>query len=304
MAPTLGRPERRNQSPAEGGLDRATFAHAPGATVQGMAASKIGEFLRARRELVLPEHVGIAVTTRRRVSGLRRDELALLAGISTEYYTRLEQGRDHHPSPQVLDALARALQLDEAAAAHLHALATPKRRRARRGERIAPSLLQLLAAWHDTPAYIGGRYTDVLAANPLATALSPVFQPGRNIVHAAFLDAEFAALNDDHQAGLARVVGALRANVGPDADDPRLIELVGELSVRSDAFRRLWARHDVRPFTARGVHAFTHPQVGHLTLSFDKFYVAGAEGQVLVVYHAEPGSDSERALRLLGSVNT
>jgi transcriptional regulator with XRE-family HTH domain len=263
--------------------------------------SKIGEFLRARRELLQPEDVGVAVSTRRRVSGLRRDELAMLAGISTEYYTRLEQGRDQHPSPQVLDALARALQLDDDGTAHLHRLATPKRRSVR-AERIHPSLQQLLTSWQATPAYISGRYTDVLAANPLATALSPVFHPGRNIVHAAFLDPEFAKLNDDHAAGLKRVVAALRAQAGPDVDDPRLIELVGERSVRSDAFRRLWVRHDVRPFTARGVHGFTHPQVGRLTLAFDKFYVAGAEGQLLVVYHAEPGSASEQALHLLASL--
>lgn len=265
-----------------------------------LMASKIGEFLRARRELVLPEEVGIAVTTRRRVRGLRRDELALLAGISTEYYTRLEQGRDHHPSAQVLDALARALQLEEDATAHLHTLAAPKRR-ARRAERVRPSLARLLAAWPDTPAYVQGRHMDILAANALATALSPVFQPGRNLVHAAFLDREFAALVDDREAGLKRLVAALRANAGPDVDDPRLIELVGELSVRSDTFRRLWARHDVRPLVGAGVHHLEHPQVGPLTLSFDKFRVAEADGQTLVVYHAAPGSDSERALRLLGS---
>ena len=265
-----------------------------------MAASKIGEFLRARRSLLAPEEVGIAVTTRRRVSGLRRDELAMLAGISTEYYTRLEQGRDQHPSPQVLDALARALGLDDDATAHLHALAAPKRR-ARRGERVQPSLQQLMDAWHDTPAYVSDRYLDVIAANSLATALSPVFAPGRNIVHAAFLDPAFAELNHDHTAGLKRIVAALRANAGPDVEEPRLIELVGELSVRSEAFRRLWVRHDVRPLTPRGAHSYNHPQVGRLTLTFDKFYVAGAEGQVLVVYHAEPGSPSEQALRLLAS---
>lgn len=261
--------------------------------------SKIGEFLRARRELVLPEAVGIAVTTRRRVSGLRRDELAMLAGISTEYYARLEQGRDHNPSPQVVDALAAALQLDDDAASHLHALAAPKRRRTRRSERASPSIKQMVSALQDTPAYVSGRYMDVLAANRLATALSPVFQPGRNIVHAAFLDPEFAELHDDFAAGLKRIVGALRASAGPDVEDPRLIELVGELSVRSETFRRLWARHDVQPFTPSGVHAFTHPRVGRLTLNCDKFYAAGAVGQVLVVYHAQPGSPSEQALRML-----
>ena len=142
------------------------------------SGNALGEYLRARRELVSPESAGIPHIGRRRVPGLRRDELSLLAGVSTDYYVRLEQGRDRNPSPQVLDALARALQLDDEATAHLHTLAGPERRVRRSGqepERVPPSIQQLIAGWHDMPAFVQGRRLDVLAANPLATALSPQF---------------------------------------------------------------------------------------------------------------------------------
>jgi transcriptional regulator with XRE-family HTH domain len=268
-----------------------------------MTENRIGEYLRARRELMRPEDAGIAVNRRRRVSGLRRNELALLAGISTEYYTRLEQGRDRHPSAQVLDALARALQLDQEAAAHLHELAAPApRRRRRRVERVPPGLVQLLQAWHTTPAYVHGRRMDVLAANPLARALSPMFEPGGNVLRAVLLDPAVQALFDGWEERLGAVVAALRAEAGPDVDDPELNELVGELSVRSEAFRRLWSRHDVRAQVGGGVHRLQHPQVGELELHYEKFAVAGAGGQTLVIYHAEPGSRSEQALALLASI--
>lgn len=281
----------------------------PGAAYRVTMASSqggsIGEFLRARRELIRPEDVGIAVTSRRRVPGLRRDELAMLAGISTEYYTRLEQGRDQHPSAQVLDALARALRLDTEAARYLHQLAAPRptrRARRRRAERVTPSLQELLAGLHNMPAYVQGRYMDVLAANSLAIALSPSLQPGTNIVRSVFLDPAVHDLFDEWEQGLEGVVASLRALAGPDVDDPRLTELVGELSVRSQAFRRLWSRHDVRAHIGGGIHRMHHPQVGQLELQHEKFSVAGADGQMLVIYHAAPGSASERALGLLGTL--
>jgi transcriptional regulator with XRE-family HTH domain len=270
-----------------------------------MAGTKVGEYLRARRELVRPEEVGIADTGRRRVPGLRRDELAMLAGISTEYYTRLEQGRDHHPSAQVLDAVARALGLDDDATAHLHDLAKPAPRRTRRPprpERLRPTIQRLLDSWHTTPAYVQGRYMDILAANPLAVALSPMFTPGTNIVRVSFLDPAVRDLFHDWDTRVGNAVAALRALVGPDVEDPRLTQLVGELSVRSEEFRRLWSRHDVRPQIGGGVHHLRHPQVGELELQYDKFNVAGADGQLLVVYQAEPGSRSEEALALLASM--
>jgi transcriptional regulator with XRE-family HTH domain len=188
---------------------------------------------------------------------LRRDELALLAGISTEYYTRLEQGSDHHPSAQVLDSIARALRLDADATGHLHELAAPataRRRRARRPEQVAPSVRQLLDSWHANPAFVQGRFLDVLAANPLMTALSPMYTPGRNILRAAFLDSAVSDLFCDADVRLENVVSALRASVGPDVDDPQLTDLIGELSLKSSDFRRLWARHDVKPHVGTGVH--------------------------------------------------
>lgn len=152
--------------------------------VQRMASTNtIGEYLRARRQLVRPEQAGLPdLGMRRRTPGLRREEVAMLAGVSADYYIRLEQGRDHHPSAQVLDALARAPQLDDDATAHLHSLASPEPQRRRRAptrpERVPAGILQLLDTWTDTPAYVYGRYMDVLAANPLARALSPFNEPG------------------------------------------------------------------------------------------------------------------------------
>jgi len=210
----------------------------------------IGEYLRARRELVRPENLGFRDLRRRRTPGLRREEVAMLAGVSTDYYIRLEQGRDQHPSPQVLDALARALQLDENATTHLHGLAqapTPRPRQSSRPERAPAAITQLIMSWPTTPAYVFGRYLDVLAANPMATALAPWFTVGENLVKGAFLDPRRRELRPDWERSLPGTVAALRANVGPDTDDPQLTTLVGELSLRSEEFRQLWARHDARP---------------------------------------------------------
>ena len=261
----------------------------------------IGEYLRARRELIRPDDVGLRDNGHRRVPGLRRDELAMLAGISTEYYTRLEQGRDRRPSPQVLDAIARALGLDEDATAHLHALGAPVAPR-RRPERVRPGLRTLLDAWHGTPAYIQGPVLDVLAANRLAVALSPIFSPGNNVLRSVLLDPAAQEFLPGWQDRVGSLVAALRVMVGPDVDDPRLRDLVGELSVKSDMFRRLWPRHDAKPHPGDGVHRMRHPIVGDLELHYEKFAVTGAGGQLLVVYHALPGSPSADALSLLGSL--
>jgi transcriptional regulator with XRE-family HTH domain len=271
----------------------------------GVSVNGIGEYLRARRELVRPDEVGIPDSGRRRVAGLRRDELALLAGISTEYYTRLEQGSDHHPSAQVLDAIARALRLDADATAHLHELATPstaRRRRGRRPERVTPSVRRLLDSWPANPAFVTGRFLDVLAANPLMTALSPMYTPGRNILRAAFLDSAVDELFCDAEVPLQNIVSALRASAGSDLDDPQLTDLIGELSLKSADFRRLWARHDVKPHAGTGTHHMQHPQVGELELHYDKFHLAGADRQLLTVYQAQPGSRSEQALSLLATI--
>jgi transcriptional regulator with XRE-family HTH domain len=266
--------------------------------------NRIGQFLRARRERVRPEDVGLPDFGRRRVPGLRREELATLAGVSADYYVRLEQGRERHPSEQVIDALARALQLDDDATAHLHDLARPaprRRRSARRTERVRPELLRLMEAWAHTPAMVTGRHLDVLAANPLATALHGGFAAGNNLVRSLFLDPAARERYPDWDAVAKDTVAALRASVGPDLDDAHLTDLVGELSLKSERFRTLWARHDVREKT-HGTKRFVHPQVGELALHYETFAVAGSSGQVLSVYHADPGSPTEQALALLSSI--
>ncbi|GAA5189713.1 helix-turn-helix transcriptional regulator [Rugosimonospora acidiphila] len=271
----------------------------------------IGEFLRARRQLVRPEDVGIRAGGLRRVPGLRREEVAMLAGISSDYYLRLEQGRDRNPSVQVLEALARVLRLDADATAYLIGLAQSRsaQRPARAAaqtrqpapERVPASVLQLIDGWTNNPAYVQNKVSDVLAVNALAAALSPNYAPGVNLLRAAFLDPSDRALRRDWDEATAEGVAGLRAQVGPDIDDPRLVELVGELSVRSERFRRLWARHDVQPKRGRTSH-LRHPQVGDLELHSNKLVVSGTEGLILVVFHAEPGSRSAELLGILGSL--
>jgi transcriptional regulator with XRE-family HTH domain len=267
----------------------------------------IGEYLRARRELVSPEEVGLPdFGGRRRVQGLRREEVAMLAGVSSDYYVRLEQGRDQHPSQQVLDALARALQLDDDATAHLHRLATPptrRRRKTTRPEKVPAGILRLIESWSQTPAYVHGRYMDVLAANPLATALAPYYAKGENLIRATFLDSRVRDMYGDWEHRTANTVASLRALVGPEVDDPRLNELVGELSVRSEHFRRLWARHDVRPKRSAMIQ-IDHPLVGPLELSYEKLPIPDTDRQTLSLFHAAPGSAAAQALALLATTAT
>ena len=266
----------------------------------------LGEFLRARRERVRPGDVGLSGGGLRRVPGLRREEVALLAGISSDYYLRLEQGRDRNPSVQVLEALARVLRLDASATAHLLSLAQPERpavsrRRARRPEAVPASVRELLDTWSGHPAYVQNRFTDCLAANALCTALSPNYTPGVNLLRAVFLDPAEHELRRDWDELTAEGVATLRGHIGPDVDDPRLVELVGELSVRSDRFRYLWSRHEVRPMLGR-TSLLSHPLVGDFELRSNKFEIPGTDALSLVVFHAEPGSRSAELLGLLGSL--
>jgi transcriptional regulator with XRE-family HTH domain len=268
--------------------------------------TELGAFLRARRAQVRPEDLGLAAGGPRRVAGLRREEVALLAGVSTDYYVRLEQGRERHPSAQVLDALARGLALDEDAAAHLHRLARPMppgRRRARRREQVGPNLLRLLDGWPAAPAVILGRCLTVLAHNALGKALFDGHTHSGDLVRLVFLDPDAREFYPDWERVAVNTVGGLRAAAGLDPDDPLLIETVGELSVKSADFRRLWARHDIRQKTHE-TKRFHHRLVGELTLSYEALTVNSAPGQQLVVYQAEPGSPSEAALTLLGSLAT
>lgn len=262
----------------------------------------LGEFLRARRELVTPETVGIPARGTRRVAGLRREEVALLSGISAEYYLRLEQGRDRNPSAQVLRSVARVLQLDEEGTAHLLGLAhsdeRPRRPRRARPETVPPSIGELLPRL-PFPAFVEGRYLDVLAANPLATALSPRLVAGRNRLRDVFLDPGEQSLFPDWEAASAVLIAGFRRSVGADADDARVVELVGELSVASPAFSRLWGRHDVRERRG-GTLTFEHPVVGELTVHREKLQVTGTDGLVLVLYHPA-STEAEEKLALLGS---
>jgi transcriptional regulator with XRE-family HTH domain len=265
----------------------------------------LANYLRARRELVQPGAVGIPDLGNRRVPGLRREEVAFLAGVSSDYYVRLEQGRDRHPSEQVLLSIATALQLDDEASAYLLQLAKPgsrRRSRPRRPETVADGISTLIDSWPLTPAYVHGRYMDVLAANRLAIALSPFNTPGSNNMIAAFLEPELRELHTDWEAMTARIVPYLRSITGAEVDDPRLVEIVGELSLRSERFRKLWARQDVK-HKSSGTSTLQHPQVGPLELRYEKFLVPGADGQTLVTYHALPGSDTEERLRLLATLD-
>jgi len=266
------------------------------------ATTLLGNYLRARREQVAPESVGLPANGARRVAGLRREEVALLAGISSDYYLRLEQGRDHNPSIQVLRALARVLQLDDAATAHLLGLAAiqPQRRRAPRRESVPAGVRSLLDVV-GLPAFVEGRYFDVLAANRLAFALSPNLQVGRNRLRAVFGDPAEKALYPDWELVTVALVAGFRRSVGTDVDDPGFVQLVGELSLSSDRFRRLWARHDVLSFEG-GLARLDHPEVGELTLGREKLAITGTDGQLLVIYHAEPATSSAEKLALLASL--
>jgi transcriptional regulator with XRE-family HTH domain len=262
----------------------------------------LGEFLRARREQLRPEDAGLEGTGHRRTPGLRREEVAMLAGISADYYLRLEQGRDRAPSVQVVEAIGRVLRLDPDEAAYLHTLARPRPKRAprQRAEKVPPGTLRLLTAL-PMPAFVQDRYLNVLAANPMAQALSPNMRPGVNRLLAAFLDPAEKDLHEDWEQSTAAAVGQLRAAMGTETDDPRMAALVGELSVKSGQFRRLWARQDVVR-RAGGPARMHHPEVGDLELYREKLIIAGTEDQLLVIYHADPGTASAQALALLGTI--
>jgi transcriptional regulator with XRE-family HTH domain len=264
----------------------------------------LGDFLRARRELLDPAAAGIPDFGRRRVPGLRREELASLAGVSGPYYTRLEQGRDRHPSPQVIDAIGRALGLDEQAMAHLHGLAQAapvSQRSTPRSEEVPVGLRFLLDSWTKQPAVVIGRYRDVLAANRLAQALNPGFVPGRNLLRHVFLDPEGHEYYLDWKDIAEAAVAGLRASAGAEPDDPHLVELVGELSVKSEDFRQLWARRGVRARIS-GRKRYNNPFVGAIALDYETFTVNADPGQTMFVFSAEPASSDEHSLLRLAQI--
>jgi transcriptional regulator with XRE-family HTH domain len=262
----------------------------------------LGDYLRARRGQVRPEDVGLIAGARRRVRGLRREELATLAGISSEYYLRLEQGRDQNPSAQVLDAIARALQLDIKGTEYLHQLASPPgaRREQLDLETTADGTDELIDQF-SMPAIVVSRCQDVLAANPIARALSPGFTPGTNFLRWRLFEPAAREFFVDWDEVTDVAVSGLREAAGSDPDDPRLRALVDELSRTSARFRELWARAEVgyRP----GVIHMRHPDVGDLYLHRNRFNIPHSGGQHMLTYRAEPGSESASALEALRSLS-
>lgn len=220
----------------------------------------------------------------------------MLAGISADYYLRLERGRDRHPSAQVLESLARVLRLDEVETEYLLGLggARPERRSRRRPVRVPPRLHHLLASL-DIPAFIEGAFFDVLASNDAARAFSPRLAPGFNRLLSLLLDPEERAFHEDWERAVGDFVATFRKAIGENPDDPRAVELVGELSIGSARFRSLWARHDVRVLSG-GTTTVNHPVAGRLHLHREKLPV---DGVVLVMYYADAGSESAEKLRML-----
>jgi transcriptional regulator with XRE-family HTH domain len=260
-------------------------------------ANPLGDFLRARRQQVRPEDVGLVGGQRRRVAGLRREELATLAGISSDYYLRLEQGRDTHPSAQVIDALARVLRLDVKASEYLHQLASPSsRRRDPAGDGAVDAVDELIDQL-PMPAIVASRCLDVLAANPPARGLSPGFTPGQNFLRWRLLDPAARELYVDWDEATDVAVSGLREAAGSDPDDSRLRSLIDELSTASERFRELWERADVGYRV--GVIHVRHPQVGELYLHRNRFNIPHSGGQHVLTYRAKPGSRSAAALEEL-----
>jgi len=271
----------------------------------------IREFLISRRAKITPDQAGLpAYGANRRVAGLRREEVAMLAGISVEYYTRLERGNASGVSEDVLEGVSRALQLDEAERAHLFDLvrsanhgARPTRNRPSQ-ERVRPTVVRILDAMVGVPAYLRNGRLDILAANRLGYALySPVFaQPTRtaNMARFIFLNHRSGEFFDGWEQIANDAVAILRAEAGRDPYDRRLSDLIGELSTRSDEFRVRWAAHNVR-FHRTGSKTLHHPVVGDLTLAYEALELPGDSGQRILVYTAEPGSPSQQGLNLLAS---
>ncbi|MEV1128775.1 helix-turn-helix transcriptional regulator [Agromyces sp. NPDC049794] len=268
-----------------------------------MATSALGTFLSARRAALTPEEAGVRWSGVRRVPGLRREEVAMLAGVSVDYYARLEQGRELHPSASVLDALCRALDLDGDARQHLFRLAgaAPGVSPTPAEERVDRSLLALMDAWPETPAFVINRRLDILARNALATALYSAFESSENLARMAFLDPAATTFFDDWQRTVEASVANLRLALGFDAHDVATRALVRDLREGSQRFRELWEGNDARGKTQEA-KTFVHADVGRLTLEYHAFDVRSAPGQQLIVYRAEPGSPSDNGLRLLGSI--
>ncbi|MFE4862369.1 helix-turn-helix transcriptional regulator [Streptomyces sp. NPDC056670] len=271
--------------------------------------AELSEFLRSRRARLKPEDVGLPDHGRhRRVPGLRREELAQLAGVSVAYYTRLEQGNAQNVSVEVLEAIGRVLRLSETEQNHLIHVAKGKAKKKRaaagRPQQVRPALQQLIDAMEGVPAYIVGPRMDILGWNRMAAALlgdmSQLPPQERNLARHTFLDPASRSLYVDWHSKAVDVVSVLRLCAGCYPDDPQLTALIGELSVKSEEFRTMWAAHTVAD-KGHGVKRLRHPVVGELTLAYETLKLPDAHDLSLVTFHAEPGSKSQESLRLLGS---
>jgi transcriptional regulator with XRE-family HTH domain len=271
--------------------------------------SEIREFLTSRRARITPDQAGLPVYgDTRRVPGLRREEVALLAGISVDYYTRLERGNMSGASESVLEALARALRLDDAERSHLFDLAraaqtsTPRRRRTTK-QQVRPGVQRILDTMTGAPAFVRNGRLDILAANRLGYALYSLYaSPGRpaNTARFAFLDPRALDFYLDWDRVTDEVVAILRSEAGRDPYERGLTDLVGELSTQSESFRTKWAAHNVR-FHDTGVKRLHHPLVGDLELTYEAMELSADAGLTMFAYTAEPGSKSAEALNLLAS---
>lgn len=273
---------------------------------ESSVSNPLAEFLRASRARIRPDDVGLPDGgRRRRVPGLRREEVAQLANVSADYLARLEQGRVTSASPEVLDALADALGLDRDGREYLHSIAGPKQRpgsRTQTTSRVDPQTQRLLDSLYEVPAYVFGRRLDILAWNRLAAALFTDYgalpERHRNLIWLTFLDPGYRVLNADWARAAQECVAYLRMEARNYPSDQRLAELVGTLSVRDADFRTWWGGHLVTGAALRR-KSYQHPLVGPLTLDSQQFDVSGKSDQHLVVFTAEPDSSSHEALKLL-----
>lgn len=264
----------------------------------------LGAFLRAARARVDPARAGMPTAGLRRVPGLRREEVAVLAGMSANYYTRLEQGRERHPSLQVLDALSRALDLGPDAREHLHRLAgAAPSQHGNRQVVVRPDVLELIEEWTTTPALVLSETLDILAQNRLARAMHSAFAEASNIAVMTFLDPAGSTFYVEWERAAQATVANLRLAQGRRPHDPRLHDVVTRLSASSAHFRSLWDTHDVRGKTYEAKR-FEHVAVGLLELTYQAFDIRGSDGQQLLVYRAERGSRTAESLRLLDSLAT
>ncbi|MFB9508689.1 helix-turn-helix transcriptional regulator [Streptomyces aurantiacus] len=267
--------------------------------------TSLGDFLRARREALQPHDVGLPEYGRRRVPGLRREEVALLAGVSSDYYIRLEQGRENSPSPQVVAAVAQALKLDAEATDHINrlCLAASQRPHDVGAVDVSRQLLRLMDGWEHTPAFVLGPALDVLAGNALATALHSGFDRFDNLARMVFADPAGREFYQEWERAAHSTVAEIRAAFGRDPESARIAEVVAELSAASEEFAGIWRLHEVKSKTQEGKH-LRHPQVGDLHIEFAAFTVNGAPHQQLVVYQAEPASPTAAAFETLRTTAT